>query len=445
MKESRAVVSTATVPGSLLSQYKLLRAVIDAPWATRLDHKIASHIINLYWAKHGNARASLRYLENATGATRPNIIESLRRIAEQGVINVARQGVGTRPTEYGLNFAFADCKKPFSKNKKPGGHAASGSVDDTSNSIRGIPDDTSNEAPSGIVGDTSTSGIVHDTPSGIADDTSSGSSGIVGNTESYLRNVLTSTLTVSRNEDTPAGPTAPPVSGLEAHTAVTAVDPEKVGTTDLPIGFQELWTVWPRKHHIAKARAAYKALAPDPTLHATLVTKATQWAVHYEQTATEKRWWKHLHAWLAEERYLEDPPEPYENPKEAAIARKRESGPRKASKHETAGKSGLSSGTPIGRHKVSITDFDMTGSSFDQEREFIVSFKIEDGEHGGKAFSHAFNFVSSDENTQTAGQALYASIRHATGILEPDDTSDFIGKPLLAVVKPMGRIEYAAE
>lgn len=438
MKQSPAVATTPA-PGSLLSQYQLLRAVIDAPWSTRLDHKIASHIINLYWAKHGNARASLRYLELATDATRPNIIESLRRIAEQGVISVARQGIGTRPTEYGLNFAFVDCKKPFAKNKKPNGPCASGSVDDTSTSVRGTSDDTSTDDPSGIAGDTSTSGIVRDTSSGIGDDTSSGSSGIVGNTESYLRNVLTSTLTVSRNECTPAGPTAPPAFGLEADTAVTAVDPGKVG-------FQELWAVWPRKHHIAKARAAYKALAPDPTQHATLVTKAAQWAAHYEQTATEKRWWKHLHKWLAEERYLEDPPVPYENPKEAAIARKRENGPRKTSKPERAAvkDTGLSSKTPIGRHKVKVVSGEMPDDRNNPEQRMRFGFCIEDGEHNGKEFSHTFKFGSADEDERLKGSATFAELRHATGILEPDDTSDFVGLSLYAVVAPMGRIEYAA-
>jgi len=67
MKLSPAVVSTVTVAGSLLSQYKLLCAVIDAPWATSLDHKITRHIIERYYAKFGNARASLRYLQVATG------------------------------------------------------------------------------------------------------------------------------------------------------------------------------------------------------------------------------------------------------------------------------------------------------------------------------------------------------------------------------------------
>jgi hypothetical protein len=35
-------------------------------------------------------------------------------------------------------------------------------------------------------------------------------------------------------------------------------------------------------------------------------------------------------------------------------------------------------------------------------------------------------------------------ISNATGVIEPDNTSDFHGKPLLAVVGAMGRIEYAS-
>src|ERR1700687_491500 len=105
MKNSVAALSAATEP-VLLKQYKLLGAVIDAPWATRLDHKIGRHVIERYFAKFGNARASLRYLEVATGAERNKIIPSLRRIIENGAISVIRQGIGTRPTEYDLNFDF---------------------------------------------------------------------------------------------------------------------------------------------------------------------------------------------------------------------------------------------------------------------------------------------------------------------------------------------------
>jgi hypothetical protein len=50
MKTAAARGSTSVDP-LLLKQFKLLCAVIDAPWATRLDHKIARHIIDRCFAK----------------------------------------------------------------------------------------------------------------------------------------------------------------------------------------------------------------------------------------------------------------------------------------------------------------------------------------------------------------------------------------------------------
>ncbi len=80
----------------LLKQHKLLGAVVDSQWATRLDTKIAWHVIENYYAKFGNARASLRYLEKATGSQRNKIINSLRRLTDNGAISVIRQGAGTK-------------------------------------------------------------------------------------------------------------------------------------------------------------------------------------------------------------------------------------------------------------------------------------------------------------------------------------------------------------
>jgi hypothetical protein len=254
-------------------------------------------------------------------------------------------------------------------------------------------------------------------------------------------------LTVSRNEDAPAVPTAPPVSGLEAHTAATAVDPKEAAAPDLPVsrtGFEELWAAFPRKHDLSKARAAYKALAPDTHLHDTLVAKASALADHYQSNATERKWWKHLHNWLAEERYLEDLPVPYENPKEAAITRKRENGPRKGKADTPAKDVGLSAKTPQGRHKVKVVSSELPDPSSSSEQRFIFAFRIEDGQHEGKEFSHTFKMVSENEIEHAAGSSFFSELRHATGILEPDDTSDFHDKHLQAIVGPMGRIEYAA-
>jgi hypothetical protein len=52
--------------------------------------------------------------------------------------------------------------------------------------------------------------------------------------------------------------------------------------------------------------------------------------------------------------------------------------------------------------------------------------------------------VSENEIEHAAGSSFFSELRHATGILEPDDTSDFHDKHLQAIVGPMGRIEYAA-
>jgi hypothetical protein len=149
-----------------------------------------------------------------------------------------------------------------------------------------------------------------------------------------------------------------------------------------------------------------------------------------------------MHTWLTEERYLEDLPEPYENPKEAAIARARENGPRKAKRPKETGKSGLSSRTPIGRHAVKIIGSEVTGGGFSEEAELQFHFRIESGDCEGTEFSHAFKFVSRDETAQFEGQSIYAQLRSATGVLEPNDTSDFHDRPLRAVVGPMGRISY---
>jgi hypothetical protein len=48
------------------------------------------------------------------------------------------------------------------------------------------------------------------------------------------------------------------------------------------------------------------------------------------------------------------------------------------------------------------------------------------------------------ENLQTEGHSIYADLRRATGVLEPEDTSDFHDISLRAIVSKMGRIEYAA-
>ncbi len=85
----------------------------------------------------------------------------------------------------------------------------------------------------------------------------------------------------------------------------------------------------------------------------------------------------------------------------------------------------------------------MTGGGFGEDAAWRFSFRIEEGQHEGKEFSHAFKYISSNEDEQKMGQSIFADLRNATGVIEPQDTSDFHDCGLLAVVGKMGRIEYA--
>ena len=92
----------------VLPQLLLLMAVIRSDWATHLDIKVAGAIIDNYWHDYGNSRAAVSFLQLATGEVTPRRIrESLRRLIDHGVFSILRKGQGTRPTEYLLNFDWA--------------------------------------------------------------------------------------------------------------------------------------------------------------------------------------------------------------------------------------------------------------------------------------------------------------------------------------------------
>lgn len=378
---------------TLRDQHRLFGRVVAANWPTRLDLKITWYVIETLIKPKGNSRTALRYLQKATGSSHTNIIASLRRIMANGVFKVGRKGLGKRPTEYILNWDF------------------------------GL------EIPSGDADVTATSGDADVTAGGNAGISSNAPSGNADVTESYLPSLLTSRLTVSRTNETPAGPTAPPLAGQQPGTADAAGDPEK------PLArFEELWAAYPRKHDRSKARSAYSKLAPNEELHTRLVECAGALKAHYDAAGTERKYWKHLHNWLTEERYLEDLPVPYENPKDAAIAKRKERGPRKAADDSSAS-------APGGKHAVEIIGCDLTGT--DQEKAFAFSFRIEGGKHDGKEFEHRFCYLEKD-GIDEEGSRIFSDICEATKIENPENSKDLLGALLCASVSRGGAIRYEA-
>jgi hypothetical protein len=131
---------------SLKYQFRVLGLVTRSDWATSLDKSIAYEIIDNYikpkrasdWEK-GNSRASLRYLEEATGATRPNVIASTRRLIENGPFSVERKGSGTRETEYKIHFHLVHERPSGIAGNTTSNCAPSGIVDNTAAVLWAIP------------------------------------------------------------------------------------------------------------------------------------------------------------------------------------------------------------------------------------------------------------------------------------------------------------------
>jgi hypothetical protein len=258
-------------PGGLLDQYNLLGAIIDASWATRLDHKVARHIIDRYYPKHGNGRASLRYLERATGAGRPNVIASVRRLAEQGAIVLVRQGQGTRPSEFSLNFEFS----------------SSGIADDT----------TSTNEPSGNADDTS---------GGIAHDTSSASSGIADDTETYLQNPAYKAEILIDRDDC-AAPSAPPLAEGLAATAAGGTAQEDLEHPQAKPTFEALWRAYGYARGKKEAREAWKAL-PAEVDKSAVIDAAAAWRAAWAAQGKPDAPRYTLARWLKDEHYDEEAP-----------------------------------------------------------------------------------------------------------------------------------------
>lgn len=358
-------MSDAKKPGGLLSQYNLLGAIIDAPWATRLDIKVARHVIDRYYPKHGNGRASLRYLERATGALRPSIIASLRRLADNGAISMVRQGQGTRPTEYALNFDFP----------------ASGIVDDTS----------SDDSPSGIVGNTA---------GGIVGDTSTASSGIAGDTESYLQNpAYKAEILIDRNDTAPA----PPPDGAGPLGAAPPEAPVEGAAT-----FESVWRAYGYAKGKKEARAAWKALPPDTNLAAVIeAAKAWQesWAAQGKPDAPRFT----LARWLKDERFDEDAPRGFQKVERAKSTSKATPAKTKPATRTTA--------------RVTAADVVETGD--------VTELRFTATDAQGVEHERIVVVQHYDAETQFAGQRQLTALVHAAGLSEIEDSAELLGRTII--------------
>jgi len=134
-------------------------------------------------------------------------------------------------------------------------------------------------------------------------------------------------------------------------------------------------------------------------------------------------------------------PPPYENAKDAAIARAATRGPRdvRAASAESSSAYGVSLGTPAGRHVIEIIDSKAEKKTND-DKAFCFSYRIHGGKYDGEEFSH--RFTHSDWVGTLDKDSRIADLQKATGRCDVNDSAQLHGAMLCAVVSKGGRIKY---
>lgn len=90
--------------GGPVDRIELLGAIIDDERVRLIHIKTARHILKRYYQKHGNARASVSFLQQATGLTRGSIACATEDLVAWGYFTRV-MGSGKRPSEYHPNFS----------------------------------------------------------------------------------------------------------------------------------------------------------------------------------------------------------------------------------------------------------------------------------------------------------------------------------------------------
>lgn len=369
----------------LLNKHELLRAVIDTDWATRLDIRVSSHIIDRYFAKHKNARASLSYLEQATRTDRKNIRDSVRRLTDHHVFWVVREGAGTRPTEYGLNFAF------------------------------GPSEGTATPSSSG--------GTATPSSEGTATPTSGPSEG-TATPQTHLHDPVTKPGTCMNDDDCPVA--SPPATGGMAASPGAGQEEDQ---------FEQLWKAYGFRRKKTEARAQFAKLVPQN--FEGLLAAATAWREAWEAQGKADAPRHHLHVWLRDERWDEEPPKAYTpNERQRPAPAKQRAG----AVPEAANDNGMHVApkhAPLGRSEAMILD----AQPFADADRSDLSILTQAGE---ETVMLGICIKSSDLREQELGQRMMAQLCEAIGLNQLDQPRQLKNRPFVLEVMPDRTFRFLA-
>jgi hypothetical protein len=343
-------------PGDLLSQWWTLGRIAADRRTTGRHVKAGWVIINSYWQKHGNGRASLRFIERATGLGRPAVVRACRELAEWGHVTRV-PGVGSRSSEYVPRWVTS----------------ASGVQITTTN----------DDDPSGVQMDTTP--VSEATPL-------DGASGVEMDTESYLPEPAYKPASGKVDDDC-AAPTAPPLAGLAPATAGTAQ--EELPSAQAKPTFELCYRTYDYLRGKNEANAAWNALPPEVD-RAAVIKAAAAWQASWAAQGKPDAPRKHLATLLKEERYDEDAPTGFQKVEKSSKAKQATGKPAKA-RHGIGHK----------MKRYTIVDVAEEGSVFGS---YFLTFTFRAGE-GEHEFTQRLHVVQADaEFAEGADTAEYREL-----------------------------------
>ncbi|SCB33978.1 hypothetical protein GA0061098_1006186 [Bradyrhizobium shewense] len=361
-------------PGDLLSQWWTLGAIAADRRTSGRHMKAGWVIINSYWQKHGNGRASLRFIERATGMDRKTVIRACRELDEWG--HAARAtGAGSRPSEYVPRWVTT----------ASGVQAATTNDDD----------------PSGVQ---MTTGVVVESPP------LEGASGVQMTTESYLRSpAYKPDLQIGRDDTRP--PTVPLLGDGLAATPARGSAVEELPSSQAEPTFELCYRTYDCLKGKKEAKAAWDALPPEVD-RAAVIAKAGEWQASWAAQGKPDAPRKHLATWLREERYDEVAPTGYV--KQEKASKSKPANPAKPTKRKPA--------API---TARITASKVVGPSGETELHFTAT------DAAGVQHEHVITLEHPDAETQFDGQQQLAKLVHAAGLEQILDSSELHGRTIV--------------
>lgn len=375
-----------TEPASLLSQWWSLGAIALDRRTKGRHIKVGWVIIERYMRNKGGGRASIRFIQQATGLSGHIVVKACNELVEWGYSSRV-VGTGTRPTEYMPSWAIVS---PLWNTKTL----------ETS-----APQECNAIAPQEC--------------------NANGASVSPMCSESFLRNRLTKP-SYSKEDIISHGA----LSGA-APAAVAPGVPEGARVPEAQSGFDEFWKLFPKKLKKVKARLAYEKLAPDSDLHARIIEKVKELAAHHKEQGTEFKWIREPANWLSGEGWDEDLPAVYQDPKDAAISK------RKAGKRATPTPANSNVAVAANWESVEVVASEVV----ERPKGNALVATLRSG--AGDTIVEEITLEHANQTEQDRGQKQFEKLRWAMDLNVIDDSSELHGIPFERRVYN-GKPEYRA-